>query len=232
MDLPSDRWHLRSALRHVLWIGGAPDAGKTTIARELAQRHDLGLYLLDRAEPDHVARTDPQRQPDFARFLAMSMDERWVSRSPREMAEHVIATGSERLAMAIDDLLRMPNDRPIVAEGPWFFPDLIAPLLAHPRQALWLVPTAAFKRASAARRDKPAIRYQTSDPERATRNWLERDLHLADHVRRRAAALALPLWEVDCTLTVGALAAAAEEHFGPLLAGWSFFPSPGGRGVG
>jgi adenylylsulfate kinase-like enzyme len=26
-------------LAHVLWIGGAPDAGKTTIARLLATRH-------------------------------------------------------------------------------------------------------------------------------------------------------------------------------------------------
>jgi hypothetical protein len=219
LDSPSDQSPLRSALRRVLWIGGAPDAGKTTVARELAQRRDLALYVLDRAEPDHVARADPERRPEFARFLAMSMDERWVLRSPREMAEHVIATGPERLAMAIDDLLRLPDDRLIVAEGPWFFPDLLAPLLAHPRQALWLVPTAAFKRASAARRDKPAIRHQTSDPERATCNWLARDLYLADYVRRRATALDLPLWEVDGILSIDTMVAAVEDHFRPLLPG-------------
>jgi hypothetical protein len=149
----------------------------------------------------------------------MSLDERWVLRSPREMAEDVIATGPERLALAIDDLLGLPDDRPIVAEGPWFFPDLIAPLLAGPCQALWLVPTDAFKRASAARRDKPSFRQQTSDPERATRNWLERDRYLAEYVRRCAAELALPLWEVDGTLTVEEMAAAVEVHVAPFLAG-------------
>jgi hypothetical protein len=217
MDARPDSCALRAAQRHVLWIGGAPDAGKTTVARELAQKHDLPLYVLDRAEPVHVARADPERQPQFARFLALSLDERWVLRSPREMAEHVIATGPERLAQAMDDLRSLPHDRPIVAEGPWFFPDLIAPLLSSPRQALWLVPTDAFKRASAARRDKPAIRHETSDPERATHNWFERDAYLADHVRRRACELGLSLWEVDGTLTIDQTLAAVEAHFAPFL---------------
>lgn len=34
---------LKAALRHVLWIGGAPDAGKTTVARILAERHRFQL---------------------------------------------------------------------------------------------------------------------------------------------------------------------------------------------
>ncbi len=40
--------NLRSVLAHVLWIGGAPDAGKTSIANLLAEKHQLQVYHFDR----------------------------------------------------------------------------------------------------------------------------------------------------------------------------------------
>ena len=36
---------LRARLRHVYWIGGGSGAGKSTIARRLAARHGLQLYV-------------------------------------------------------------------------------------------------------------------------------------------------------------------------------------------
>ena len=32
----------------------------------------------------------------------------------------------------------------IPAVGPWLFPELVAPLLSDPRQAVWVVPAQAF----------------------------------------------------------------------------------------
>jgi hypothetical protein len=60
----------RAALAHVLWLGGAPDAGKTTVARALARRFGLRLYLLDDAQPAHWARATPAREPRPARERA------------------------------------------------------------------------------------------------------------------------------------------------------------------
>ena len=53
------------ALRHVLWIGGAPDAGKSTATRMLAASHGWRAYHLDAAGRSHEARTtpEPQRTP-------------------------------------------------------------------------------------------------------------------------------------------------------------------------
>ena len=51
----------RAALAHVRWLGGAPDAGKTTVARALAHRFGLRLYLLDDAQPAHWARATRAR---------------------------------------------------------------------------------------------------------------------------------------------------------------------------
>jgi hypothetical protein len=38
----------RTALARVLWIGGATDAGKTSVARALAARHGWQSYHYDR----------------------------------------------------------------------------------------------------------------------------------------------------------------------------------------
>jgi hypothetical protein len=205
---------LTRALAHVRWIGGAPDAGKTTVARRLAGRLGWQLYLQDQFWREHGERATPERYPHYAAFIAMTMDERWVLRSPEEMAAGVIANSAELFDMALEDLLELPQEPPILAEGPWFFPEHVAPLVHSPHQAIWLVPTEDFKRGSAARRDKPAIRHGTSDPERATRNWFARDMLLADHAEAEARVLGLTVWRVDGSKSIEELEASVEAHFG------------------
>ena len=57
---------LKMALGNVLWIGGAADSGKTSVARALTERHGWQAYHYDRYDrevaPGHWARIDPQRQ--------------------------------------------------------------------------------------------------------------------------------------------------------------------------
>jgi len=67
---------------HVLWIGGSVCSGKTSASAELANRYHLRTYHFDRAEPFHVYRSVPERQPNIISFMAMTMDERWILRSP------------------------------------------------------------------------------------------------------------------------------------------------------
>src|ERR671933_152564 len=216
---------LKLALAHIIWIGGPPDSGKTTLAQLLADRHWLQVYHFDRREMDHIGRADPERHPALHALgtSLRELDERewveahWVRRPVPEQARGAIASWTERVGLAVEDLLALPAVRPIVAEGPGFFPAAILPLLAGPRQAIWLVPSAAFKRESHARRGKSAWRAPLSDPERAYRNHVERDLLLAEHYRRQARELGVPLIEVDGSRPVEEVAAVVEAHFAPLL---------------
>ena len=212
-----DRAALRSSLCHVLWLGGAPDAGKTSVARALALRYGVQLYHLDATERAHLARATPERQPHLCALRTMTADDIWVRRSPRTMAAATLATSAEKLPMVIADVLALPATMPVLVEGPWLFPEAIAPLLSSPRQAVWLAPTRAFKRASAARRDKPTSRHQTSDPARATRHWYARDLLVDAHIRRGVAAIGLTLLEVDGARSVEDMAARVAAHFAPFL---------------
>ena len=116
---------VRDALSHVLWIGGATDSGKSTVAEKLAERHGLQVYHYDR----------------------------------RDLAHH------EQLAKT----------------NPAY-------------QALWLVPSEAFKQASIARRVKPSFGAQVSDPEWAKANLLERDRHLAVYARDQVLKYAYTMY--------------------------------------
>lgn len=203
------------ALRHVLWIGGPPDCGKTTIADRLAERYGLQVYHFDRHEPAHFGRADPARHPALtaAHPDRMSPEERWLGSPPEAMARDTLACWTERFGMAVDDLRAMPVVPPIVAEGPGLFPDCVLPYLADRRRAIWLVPAEGFKRASVVRRGKPGSRHQTSDPERAQRNLLARDLIMGAYVRERAAALDLTLVEVDGSRDLDGMTALVARHF-------------------
>ena len=210
---------LGESLAHVLWIGGAPDAGKTSVAARLAEAHGLQVYHFDRNEPAHFQRHDPVRHPALHAVHPerMSPELRWVGRSIDEITETTIASWSERFEMVVDDLLTMPRSPSIVAEGPGFFPDVVAPVISSPCQAIWLVPTEPFKRASVVHRDKPGNRHETSDPDLAPANLIERDLRMAERIRQRAAALNLTTLEFDGASNMEAVVLRVAAHFEPFL---------------
>lgn len=74
-------------LDHVYWIGGGSGAGKSVVARRLADELGLRLYATDDVMADHARRCPPEECPALAQFAAMDMDERWVERSPEQMVE-------------------------------------------------------------------------------------------------------------------------------------------------
>ena len=207
---------LRERLGHVRWIGGGSGAGKSTIARRIAARHGLRVYATDDAMADHAGRSSREDCPLLHRFMAMEMDERWVSRDPGAMLETFHWFQGEGFGMIVDDLLRLPREPGIVAEGFRLLPRLVAPLLSSPAHAVWLLPTPDFRRAVFEGRGGAASGFlaRTSDPERALRNLLERDGMFTDTLREETARLSLPAIQVDATLTEDDLTDRVTEVFG------------------
>jgi len=211
------RDEVKRDLAHILWIGGSPAAGKSTIARRLARAHGVRVYDFDRHEAAHVARrmANAVDYPAYAAFLALSMDQRWLLRPPAEMAEQVIAMWTERFRLVVDDLRALPSASPIVAEGPGLFPDCVHPVIADGNQAIWLIPTPVFCRRVRLERDVGSFA-DTSDPARALDNLIARDVVLAAHVKRRAADLGLTVLEVDGATPITEMTAIIERRWGDL----------------
>jgi 2-phosphoglycerate kinase len=211
----SDAAGLRERLRHVCWIGGGSGAGKSTIARSLAARHGLDVYATDDVMPDHGRRIRPGQAPFLAEFAAMDMDQRWMHRSPPTMLETFHWYRGEGFGLIVDDLQRRPAEPGVIAEGFRLLPCLVRPLLAEPRQAVWLLPTPGFRRAAFERRGSLwEIANKTSDPERALRNLLERDRLFTERLGAEARDLGLQVIEVDGGVSEAGLVARVADTFG------------------
>jgi hypothetical protein len=211
----ADAAALRAKLRHVYWIGGGSGAGKSTIARRVADRHGLCVYATDEVMPDHDRRLERPDAPLLSRFKAMDMDERWVNRSPEAMLESFHWFQGELFGLIVEDLLRLPAEPGVVAEGFRLLPRLVKPLLAGPGHAVWLLPTPEFRRAAFASRGSLwRIAGQTSDPQRALSNLLERDQLFTGLLRQETKRLGLPAIEVGVMTTEADLTERVTEVFG------------------
>jgi len=204
-------------MRRVMWIGGGTGGGKSSIAIALAEKYGLDRYSYDWHDArDHSERTRADRHPNRAGFLEMSLDDRWVNRTPREMVEAELAEFAERFEMVLEDLAALPGDR-VIADGFGLLPELITPVAPDRRAAIFLLPTPAFRDWALAQRGW-AAREGTSNPVRARANRLARDATLTDHVRERALASGFATIEVDGTRDLQAIAAEVDRHFERLLA--------------
>ncbi|NUT32895.1 MAG: hypothetical protein HOV79_07455 [Hamadaea sp.] len=206
---------LRERLAHVYWIGGGSGGGKSTVARRLADDHGLRRYATDDVMAEHSRRSTRADCPELHAFMAMDMDERWLRRSPQLMLETFHWYRGEAFGMIVDDLLRLPRDRGVVVEGFRLLPHLVRPMLHRPAQAVWLLPTPEFRRyAFADRGSLWKIAGQTSDPDRALANLLERDAMFTARVEREARELGLLTLTVDGAGTEGELADRVAAAFG------------------
>lgn len=199
-------------LRHIRWIGGGSGAGKSTIAGLLAEEYGLHLYHCDDTQSAHTARSNAVDHPMLHAFLALTMDERWVKRTPEEMFHSFHGFHGEGFRLILEDLLDLPTEVPVLVEGYKLLPRLIFPLLSRVDQAVWLIPTPEWRRTAFSQRGSLwSIAGRTSDPETALTNLLARDALHTEEVARQAAALQLPTIEVNGSATVEELVECAAR---------------------
>ncbi|GAB2679654.1 hypothetical protein [Kribbella swartbergensis] len=183
----------------MVWIGGAPGAGKSTIARALARRRDLPLHPVDLWTYDHVGRMPPMR----------SLDED-LADGPEVAAEAFVRIARARLELVVEDVrARGLGDVPALVEGPQLFPSMAERVVA----AVWLVPDAEQTRKARAERLA-----RVEDPEGRARleGLLARDVVLAELVRREAVERGRTLIEVPAAPDWVQITAAVEAALGTL----------------
>jgi len=194
-------------------LGHKADIGVMALGPDLARLHAFQAELLQAPlEPvwSYVSLTE------LSEYGATEDDERARLAAEEQLAgyelEQRLAAWRERFEMVVADLLALPRTPPVLAEGPGLLPGCVAPRLTSRRQAIWLVPTEAFKRATQPTRGG-APANQTSDHARAYDNLIALDLRLAAYVKERAVDLGLPVLDVDGTRPLADTAVLVAEHF-------------------
>ena len=208
---------VRDALAHVLWIGGGPQAGKSTLARLLAGKWDLKIYDLDwRGVHDHERRPTPEIEA----FARQTMDERWARPEIGELVERAVLFWEINFALVLEDLRALPRSRVIVAEGPRALPWCVASVIKSPRQAIFLVPTRHQREIAATRRwgDGQVERFPgIVDRETALAKLRERDAILDARIVAACADLGLRCETMDGTRHIDDNLALIEGQFRPHL---------------
>lgn len=205
---------LKQKLAHVRWIGGSPCSGKSSITAILADKMGWASYECDRHYDGHVKRSEPDRQPAMNRLKQLSWDALWSQPVDHLIAEEILAY-REQFAMIVEDLLALPSDTPILAEGAALLPACVLPLLTDVRQAIWLVPRPAFQlQHYAAREWIQGILDQCRKPEEAFATWMARDIGFAETVAADAERLGIKVIWVDDNSSLHDNTAAVAAHFG------------------
>ena len=138
--------YLKKDLSQVFWIGGTACSGKTTIAGMLSQKHKLRVYHRDDHQREHLMRATPENQPTLHK--AWANRESWdvLYRQPAETVfEQAKAEAFEAFEFIVDDVLRMIDTPPLIAEGIGLFPELLAQV-ASPQRVIYFVASEGLAR--------------------------------------------------------------------------------------
>ncbi len=184
----------------VYWLGGSPCSGKTSVAEAIAARCGFNLFRCDDSLFEHLAAADPQRQPAMAHAWRLNWEERFM-RPVEEQVADVLAIYGEEFELLLRQLAAYAPDRPVLAEGNAWLPELLRGAGVSPDRAAYLVPTRDFQRTHYSRREFiKGILAQCADPQAAFNNWMERDARFGELVCAQSAAWGAAVLRVDGSL--------------------------------
>lgn len=197
----------------IYYLGGGTCCGKSTVTEHLRGRYGLCVYKLDDDLFDFLRRMAEEGHPLAAAELTRSPEEAWM-RDPALLCEETILLYRDMAPYWQAALAARPDDRPVLAEGAGFMPELMQAIGVPRDRYLCMAPTRSFQYDRYARRPWiDQILAGVSDREAAFRNWMERDVLFADRMMREAEALGYPTLRIDGSRSIEETAGIIAKSF-------------------
>jgi 2-phosphoglycerate kinase len=203
-----------SAASEVIVMGGAPFAGKTTLATRLAAQRGYALVAIDDLGTALRALTTPQSHPDLHPMAGWDYRAYYVAHPPSTLIEHSRREHQAlwpAIAAVIHAHLQWAG--PVILEGWQLDPERVR-AVTHPQlRACWLLMDDTVLEARL--RADTAFYQGCTDVERLIRHYLARSRWVNDRVRQAAGHEAEVVLEVGPDDAVDTLVARCVQRLWP-----------------
>jgi hypothetical protein len=114
-----------------------------------------------------------------------SPEDIWLHRPVAKQVRDTVASYRDLLGSVIAELCTLAAEKPAITVGADSLPELAVGLRALRTRSAWAVPSQTFQRHHCGHRESHhEIVQETSDPDRARKNWMDRDAAFAREVAR------------------------------------------------
>ncbi|MBR6070727.1 MAG: hypothetical protein IKP78_09080 [Ruminococcus sp.] len=197
-------------MRKILFIGGSPCSGKSTVAERLSQEYGAHYFKVDDLLGELIKVSADRGCPVCASISAMSPDEIWL-REPQIQCDEEFFIYDELSEAVFERLCGISADF-IVTEGAAFTPRIMAK--RGITNYIAIVPTPDFQ--VSRYREREWVKFVLegcSDKQRAFDNWMKRDILFAEQVKAECEELGFPCIVNDGTRSRDEIFRIVQEFF-------------------
>ncbi len=196
--------------KRILFIGGSPCSGKSTVAERIAKKYGAFYFKVDDFLEQFMKRAAQRGYPVCKKCMEMTPDETWM-REPSIQCEEEFLVYDE-IAEFVFERLKETDADLIVTEGAAYTPQVMGQYGAD--DYISIVPTPAFQISHYREREwVPYILRDCADQEKAFDNWMKRDILFAEKVKAECENRKIPCLVNDGTRTEEEMFATVEKLF-------------------
>ena len=196
--------------RRVLFIGGSPCSGKSTVAERISKEYGAYYFKVDDFLDKFTHNAAKKGYPACKNSVTMTPDEIWM-REPLIQCEDEFLIYDEISELVFEYLEKIDADF-IVTEGAAYTPNV---MVKHGKKKyISIIPTPDFQISHYKEREwVPYILEGCSDKQQAFHNWMERDILFAKQVKAECEENAVPCIVNDGTRTQDEMFSIVKELF-------------------
>lgn len=196
--------------KRVLFIGGSPCSGKSTVAQRISKEYGAYYFKVDDFLGKFINIAAEKGYPICKKAVTMTSDENWM-REPFIQCKDEFLIYDEISELVFEYLRGIDADF-IVTEGAAYTPNIMAKY--REKEYITVIPTPDFQISHYKEREwVPFILDGCSDKQQAFHNWMERDILFAKQVKAECAENAVPCIVNDGLKTQDELFRIVKELF-------------------